>query len=233
MTPRSDGGDREPRLQGQPVRDGVGRPAPARAWRRRRRRHGAGRSRPHQHLHGDVDRRPEVAPGGPPRAPGEPGRADRRDRLLRPGRAPTRSRRPIPRPGSSTTGPRTGCSRSSAVLVGEAAGGAGGAASASIGRCRPCPASRSTASPTTAPSVERTRAFIKVQDGCSFFCTYCIIPAARGPERSLSPETVLDGRPTRAPRGPSRDRPDRDQHRDVRRRLVGARVPRRAHRDPR
>jgi threonylcarbamoyladenosine tRNA methylthiotransferase MtaB len=41
-------------------------------------------------------------------------------------------------------------------------------------------------------SVERTRAFIKVQDGCSFFCTYCIIPAARGPERSLSPETVLD-----------------------------------------
>ena len=32
-------------------------------------------------------------------------------------------------------------------------------------------------------SVERTRAFVKVQDGCSFFCTYCIIPAARGPER--------------------------------------------------
>ena len=32
---------------------------------------------------------------------------------------------------------------------------------------------------------------MKVQDGCSFFCTYCIIPAARGPERSLSPETVL------------------------------------------
>ena len=40
-------------------------------------------------------------------------------------------------------------------------------------------------------AVERTRAFIKVQDGCSFFCTYCIIPAARGPERSLSPETVI------------------------------------------
>jgi threonylcarbamoyladenosine tRNA methylthiotransferase MtaB len=40
-------------------------------------------------------------------------------------------------------------------------------------------------------SVERTRAFVKVQDGCSFFCTYCIIPAARGPERSLVPEVVL------------------------------------------
>ena len=40
-------------------------------------------------------------------------------------------------------------------------------------------------------AVERTRAFVKVQDGCSFFCTYCIIPTARGAERSLPPETVL------------------------------------------
>jgi threonylcarbamoyladenosine tRNA methylthiotransferase MtaB len=40
-------------------------------------------------------------------------------------------------------------------------------------------------------SVERTRAFVKVQDGCSFYCTYCIIPTARGPERSLAPESVL------------------------------------------
>jgi threonylcarbamoyladenosine tRNA methylthiotransferase MtaB len=40
-------------------------------------------------------------------------------------------------------------------------------------------------------SVERTRAFVKVQDGCSFFCTYCIIPTARGSERSLPPDTVL------------------------------------------
>ena len=40
-------------------------------------------------------------------------------------------------------------------------------------------------------SIERTRAFVKVQDGCSFFCTYCIIPTARGPERSLAPDVVL------------------------------------------
>jgi threonylcarbamoyladenosine tRNA methylthiotransferase MtaB len=40
-------------------------------------------------------------------------------------------------------------------------------------------------------SVERTRAFVKVQDGCSFYCTYCIIPRARGDERSLPPEAVL------------------------------------------
>ena len=38
---------------------------------------------------------------------------------------------------------------------------------------------------------DRTRAFVKVQDGCSFHCTYCIIPAARGPERSLEPDAVL------------------------------------------
>lgn len=38
---------------------------------------------------------------------------------------------------------------------------------------------------------DRTRAFIKVQDGCSFYCTYCIIPRARGPERSLEPAAVL------------------------------------------
>jgi threonylcarbamoyladenosine tRNA methylthiotransferase MtaB len=40
-------------------------------------------------------------------------------------------------------------------------------------------------------SVERTRAFVKVQDGCSFHCTYCIIPRARGEERSLEPDVVL------------------------------------------
>jgi threonylcarbamoyladenosine tRNA methylthiotransferase MtaB len=33
----------------------------------------------------------------------------------------------------------------------------------------------------------RTRGFIKVQDGCERRCSYCIVPAARGPERSLSP----------------------------------------------
>ena len=37
----------------------------------------------------------------------------------------------------------------------------------------------------------RTRAMLKVQDGCSNFCSYCIIPYARGPVRSLPPETAL------------------------------------------
>lgn len=37
----------------------------------------------------------------------------------------------------------------------------------------------------------KTRAYLKVQDGCNQFCSYCIIPYARGKERSLSlPEAV-------------------------------------------
>ncbi len=36
-----------------------------------------------------------------------------------------------------------------------------------------------------APDEDRTRAFIKAQDGCNRFCTYCIIPTARGRVRSL------------------------------------------------
>ncbi len=34
---------------------------------------------------------------------------------------------------------------------------------------------------------DRTRAFLKIQEGCNQFCTYCIIPYARGPLRSRSP----------------------------------------------
>lgn len=36
-----------------------------------------------------------------------------------------------------------------------------------------------------------TRAFIKVQDGCNQFCSYCIIPYARGRVRSRQPESVI------------------------------------------
>ncbi|MCI8341725.1 MAG: tRNA (N(6)-L-threonylcarbamoyladenosine(37)-C(2))-methylthiotransferase MtaB [Firmicutes bacterium] len=37
----------------------------------------------------------------------------------------------------------------------------------------------------------RTRAYIKIQDGCNQFCSYCIIPYARGPVRSRAEEDVL------------------------------------------
>ncbi|MBN2032065.1 MAG: tRNA (N(6)-L-threonylcarbamoyladenosine(37)-C(2))-methylthiotransferase MtaB [Deltaproteobacteria bacterium] len=42
------------------------------------------------------------------------------------------------------------------------------------------------------PLSDRTRALLKVQDGCDSFCSYCIVPFARGPLRSLEPEKVLE-----------------------------------------
>ena len=39
---------------------------------------------------------------------------------------------------------------------------------------------------------DRTRAYLKVQDGCSYHCAFCIVPAARGPNRSLPPAAVLE-----------------------------------------
>ena len=38
----------------------------------------------------------------------------------------------------------------------------------------------------------RTRAYVKVQDGCNNFCSYCIIPYLRGRSRSRAPENVLN-----------------------------------------
>jgi threonylcarbamoyladenosine tRNA methylthiotransferase MtaB len=40
-------------------------------------------------------------------------------------------------------------------------------------------------------NADRTRAFLKVQDGCNSFCSYCIVPFARGRNRSLPLERVL------------------------------------------
>ena len=39
---------------------------------------------------------------------------------------------------------------------------------------------------------ERTRAMLKVQDGCVNFCSYCIIPYTRGPVRSAPLETAVE-----------------------------------------
>ena len=39
---------------------------------------------------------------------------------------------------------------------------------------------------------KKTRPFLKVQDGCNAFCTYCIIPYARGRSKSMSPDQVLE-----------------------------------------
>ncbi|MCK9526380.1 MAG: tRNA (N(6)-L-threonylcarbamoyladenosine(37)-C(2))-methylthiotransferase MtaB [Limnochordia bacterium] len=45
------------------------------------------------------------------------------------------------------------------------------------------------------PSIDfsgRTRATLKIQDGCNQFCTYCRVPFARGPSRSRRPASVLE-----------------------------------------
>ena len=50
---------------------------------------------------------------------------------------------------------------------------------------------RSGFEPMRITSFERTRAYVKIEDGCESHCTYCIIPAARGRIRSKSPEDVV------------------------------------------
>jgi threonylcarbamoyladenosine tRNA methylthiotransferase MtaB len=39
--------------------------------------------------------------------------------------------------------------------------------------------------------IERVRAFVKIQDGCSFSCNFCVIPLVRGASRSRSADAVL------------------------------------------
>jgi len=41
-------------------------------------------------------------------------------------------------------------------------------------------------------TVDKTRVFMKIQDGCNQFCSYCIIPYARGPIRSRDPQNVIE-----------------------------------------
>lgn len=43
-----------------------------------------------------------------------------------------------------------------------------------------------------AAATEKTRAYIKIQDGCNQFCSYCMIPYARGRISSRKPEDVLE-----------------------------------------
>ena len=39
---------------------------------------------------------------------------------------------------------------------------------------------------------DRTRAFLKIQDGCDYGCSYCVIPAVRGKSRSLPAEHIVE-----------------------------------------
>ncbi len=46
--------------------------------------------------------------------------------------------------------------------------------------------------PVTNPCTENTRAYIKIQDGCNNYCSYCVIPYVRGRKRSKPPEEVVE-----------------------------------------
>jgi len=46
--------------------------------------------------------------------------------------------------------------------------------------------------PLVSSAAERSRAFVQIQNGCDAFCSYCIIPYARGASRSVPPEQVIE-----------------------------------------
>lgn len=54
------------------------------------------------------------------------------------------------------------------------------------------PLSRDYDETSAVPDEDRTRAFIKIEDGCNRFCSYCIIPTARGRVRSLAPDKITE-----------------------------------------
>lgn len=74
------------------------------------------------------------------------------------------------------------------------------ACSGQLGKCgrprrmlsHPAGAETAFAAAPPALSESRTRPFLKIQDGCSAFCAYCIVPYARGPSRSLPVRHALE-----------------------------------------
>ena len=77
-------------------------------------------------------------------------------------------------------------------------------------------------------SARRVRAFVKIQDGCSFSCAFCVIPLVRGATRSRSADAVLAEIRRRVGAGPSGGRAHRGQPR-VLPRPGGGHDARRAH----
>ena len=45
---------------------------------------------------------------------------------------------------------------------------------------------------STDTMLDRSRAFLKIQDGCDFFCAYCTVPFGRGKPRSRDPQKVIE-----------------------------------------
>jgi threonylcarbamoyladenosine tRNA methylthiotransferase MtaB len=51
---------------------------------------------------------------------------------------------------------------------------------------------RNLSAPLLPSSFNRTRAFLKIQDGCNAACSYCIVPGVRGPSRSIPLEKAVE-----------------------------------------
>ncbi len=150
-----------PGLQGL-VRRRAGDPRAPACRRAQRGRRGRGR-RGRQHVLCDPRSRLEVAPGGLTRVP--VARARVRDGLRR------QPRRRIRRKRQQTS---RSCPRGAKTSPDAVARDVG-----AIGCVQ------------TSARLERTRAFVKIQDGCSFSCAFCVIPLVRGATRSRRADAVL------------------------------------------
>ena len=67
-------------------------------------------------------------------------------------------------------------------------------AHAALNKSLPESGKSSPADPVTLSGVKnptRTRAMVKIQEGCDQVCAYCIVPKVRGRERSIPPETII------------------------------------------
>ena len=65
----------------------------------------------------------------------------------------------------------------------------------------PVPCAVGDDAPLLTPRVARTRAMIKIQEGCDQVCAYCIVPKVRGRERSIPPRAILSQVKDRLDRG--------------------------------
>lgn len=61
-----------------------------------------------------------------------------------------------------------------------------------VSEVAPLPAHEALTYPALLPVFERTRAIVKVQDGCSFRCAYCVVPDARGEPSSRPFEEIIE-----------------------------------------
>ena len=129
---------------------------------------GRGRGHRRQHLHGHGRGRREGAQGGPPGAEGAARAGGRGDRLP----CGARRRRHFARSASGSWSRRT--RRLVAARVARAA------------RARLDRSARAGSPSVRAGEGFRTRAMLKIEDGCDNFCTYCIVPYARGVPRGVA-----------------------------------------------